>query len=48
MSYHKVAVVCSSNTGSMNVLDHKPEQVLLPLVDECPEVALVELFCSVE
>jgi len=44
----KVAVVRPSHSGRVDVLHHEPEQVVVPLEDEVPEVSFEEMFSSVE
>ena len=44
----KIAVVRSAHRGGVDVLHHKPEQVVVPLEDEVPKVSFEEMFSSVE
>jgi len=44
----EVAVVCPSHAGRVHAFHHQSENVLVPVEDEVPEVALVELFGPVE
>ena len=48
VSDQKIAVVRAAHGGGVDVLHHEPEEVVVPLEDEVPEVALVELFGPVE
>ena len=48
VSDQKIAVVWPAHRGGVDVLHHKPEQVVVPLEDEVPEVSFEEMFCSVE
>ena len=44
----KIAIVWSAHCGGVDVLHHEPEQVVVPLEDEVPEVSFEEMFSSVE
>ena len=48
VSDQKIAVVWPAHGGGVDVLHHKPEEVVVPLEDEVPEVSFEEMFCSVE
>ena len=43
-----VAVLRAADGGGVDVLHHEPEQVLVPLKDEVPQVSLEEVLCAVE
>ena len=44
----EVAVLRSSHSRGVDVLHHETKQVLVPLEDEVPQVALEEILCPVE
>ena len=48
MGNKKVAVLRSAHGGRVDVLHHEPEEIVVPLEDEVPEVSFEEMFCSVE
>ena len=48
VSDQKIAVVRAAHGGGVDVLHHEPEEVVVPLEDEVPEVSFEEMFCSVE
>ena len=43
-----VTVLRPADGGGVDVLHHEPEQVLVPLKDEVPQVSLEEVLCAVE
>jgi len=48
MGDQKVAVLWPPHGRAVHVLDHKPEQVVIPLEDKVPQVSLEEVFRPVE
>ena len=44
----EVAILRPANGGGVYVLDHEPEQVLVPLKDKVPQVPLEEVLCPIE
>lgn len=48
MSDQHVAVLRPADGGGVDVLHHEPEQVLVPLKDEVPQVSLEEVLRTVE
>ena len=48
MGDQHVTVLRPADGGGVDVLHHEPEQVLVPLEDEVPQVSLEEVLRTVE